>query len=41
MSEIGMVSRMLAKAKAREREPWHVRLRLSPLTGWITLGEAV
>ena len=31
---------MLAKAKAREREPWHVRLRLKPLDGWITLGEA-
>jgi hypothetical protein len=35
-----MVSWMLAKAKTREREPWHVRLRLTPLTGWITLGEA-
>ena len=35
-----MVSRMLAKAKAREREPWHVRLRLRPHKGWITLGEA-
>ena len=29
------------KAKAvRERQPWHVRLRLKPLAGWITLGEA-
>ena len=25
-----MVTRMLAKAKARERQPWHVRLRLRP-----------
>lgn len=24
----------------RERQPWHVRLRLKPLEGWITLGEA-
>ena len=38
MSEIGMVSWM--RAKVRERQPWHVRLRLSPMTGWITLGEA-
>ena len=29
------------KAKAvRERQPWHVRLRLKPLAGWITTGEA-
>lgn len=30
-----------AKAGAvTEREPWHVRERLTPLAGWITLGEA-
>lgn len=40
MSEIGMVSRMPAKVRTREREPWHVRLRLRPHKGWITLGEA-
>jgi len=29
------------KAKAvRERQPWHVRLRLEPLADWITTGEA-
>jgi len=29
------------KAKAvRERQPWHARLRLKPLAGWITTGEA-
>lgn len=27
-------------AKAKEPQPWHVRLRLKPLAGWITLGEA-
>lgn len=34
---------MSAQAKARvshEPQPWHVRLRLKPLAGWITLGEA-
>lgn len=33
---------MLAKTEgtARERQPWHARLRLQPLEGWITLGEA-
>lgn len=31
---------MLARAEeGRERAPWHVRLRLKPLAGWITLGE--
>ncbi len=30
---------VMAKA-ARERQPWHVRLRLKPLPGWITTGEA-
>jgi hypothetical protein len=40
MSEIGMVSWMLAKAKAKEKQPWHVRLQLRPLAGWMTLGEA-
>lgn len=33
-----MVRAMLAKAK--EPQPWHVRLQLRPLSGWITLGEA-
>ena len=33
---------MLARTDgtAREREPWHARLRLRPLADWITLGEA-
>lgn len=29
-----------ADGAARERQPWHVRLSLKPLLGWITLGEA-